>query len=398
MNIQNLLPPRPDSVILKGEILPGPRAVAVAGTHYEMGRQHGEQMRDLIIPFTQDIEASCKRLGMVGDQFEELLAKNEDLMTQMTPDVLEELRGVSEGAKIIFLDALKMYLVPDMGYAIPYEEMRQKVYGYSDSNECTAFIVNTGGTDGGKPFVLQNRDSSASAAGTARRITVVAKPTNGYALVSHSRPGRNGGFGVNEAGLAISATAVNATDSVKALAEYKPCGIQGYALGKLILENCATIDEAMDYLKTTPGGYMGLNISLADCKGGVVRLERSYDHQNYTYPEVTLNDKGNFITATNHFPSRNMNPLSPPREKYEGTYYRYDRAREILQTQKDPIDLKTMINFARDHNNGPGEFSICNHGEKTCSNSSILAEPAKRRFWVLSGTPCQNEYVEYSIP
>lgn len=394
MTQQIQLPARPNSVILKDQVLPAPRAVSVSGTHYEMGKQHGEQMRDLITQFIPDIETSCQKIGVTGERLEELVRKN----NRVTPDVIEELKGVAEGAKISFDYTLKMVLVPDMGYAIPYDAMRAKVYGYGDPDDCTAIIVNTGATHDGLPFVLQNRDSSATPEGTMRRITVVSKPANGYAMVTHSRPGRNGGFGLNEKGLAISATAVNASDSIEALVANKICGIQGYTLGKLILENCATIDEAMEYLKTSPGGYMGLNISLADCKGGVVRLERSYGQKNFTYPEVTREDKGNFISATNHFPSRNMNPLSPSRWKYEGTYQRHDRARQILQIQEEPINLQTMMSYARDHVNGPGEYSICNHGDKTCSNSSILAEPAKNRLWVLTGTPCQNEYIEYKIP
>lgn len=398
MTQQIQLPARPDAVILKGQVLPAPRAVLVTGTQFDMGKQHGEQMRDLIIHHVQSVDATLKTLGFEGERLEAILAKNEDLIIQMTPDVMEEMQGISEGAKISVTEALKIYLAPDMGYAIPYDEMRRKVYGYDTSEDCTAFAVNTGTTRDGNPFVLQNRDSSATPEGTQKRITVVAKPENRYALVSHSRPGRNGGFGLNEKGLMFCATAVNSLDSATALAANKPCGIQGYTLGKLILENCATIDEAMDYLKTSPGGYMGLNILLADCKGGVVRLERSYEKKHFTYPEETLNDRGNFICCTNHFPSRNMNPLSPSREKYPGTYHRHDRARELLQQHAGQIDLDTMFSFARDHANGPGQFSICNHGEKTCTNASILSQPAKQRLFVLTGTACQNEYVAYKVP
>ena len=62
------------------------------------------------------------------------------------------------------------------------------------------------------------------------------------------------------------------------------------------------------------------------------------------------------------------------------------------------IDINSLQAAARDHVNYP-DLSICRHGEFVCTNSSLITQthPNPRYIWILTGTPCENEYMEFSL-
>jgi hypothetical protein len=165
------------------------------------------------------------------------------------------------------------------------------------------------------------------------------------------------------------------------------------------MERCASVDEALSYAESKPGGYMGLNVLLIDDKGDAAKIERAYGSINTIVPEKASYPTNFTIAATNHFSSRKMNKLGPSSEKnYSSSYYRYDRIKELLTSKAGQISFSTFEAFSRDHGNGPGDLSICRHGKSICTNSAFIVEPKRRRLHVLTGTPCQNKYTVFHCP
>jgi isopenicillin-N N-acyltransferase-like protein len=376
---------------------PPPRVVRVRGSSREMGRQHGEQLKDLLLQYRTSTESSYKRVGYVGERLAKTIALNEEALERVLPQLMEELHGIAEGAKIPYDDILSMYLCPEIVSAQPLDVVYQRYYREESQKGCTSFAACAKATKGGAPLLAQTRDTSPS--GVEYRITVTAEPAEGYSYVAHSRPTLNGGYGVNSKGVSIAAPTVHTLDSVTAINSSKPSGITDSTLSKIVMEKCASIDDALEYAESRPGGYMGLNVLLVDQDGNMAKVERSYDSFNTSVPEKALYSTNFVMAATNHFSSEKMNRLGPSSERdYASSYHRYDRIMELLTSEAGHISYDVFEAFSRDHGNGPGDLSICRHGNSVCTNAAFIVELRKRRLHVLTGTPCQNNFVTFRSP
>jgi len=361
-----------------------------------MGRQHGQQLKDLLPRYSTSTQSSYQKAGYIGERLAKTIAMNEKELEQSSPGLVEELHGVAEGANMAYDDVLSMYLCPEIVSAQPLDMVHQG-YCRKENQRCTAFAACAKATKDGAPLLAQTRDASPS--GVEYRITVIAEPENGFSYVAHSRPTLNGGYGVNSKGVSMAAPTIYTLDSVDALNAGKPSGITDSTLSKIVMERCASIDEALEYAESRPGGYMGLNVLLIDQEGDMAKIERAYESINTILPEKASCLRDFTIAATNHFSSRKMNQIgSLSAEEYASSHHRYDRIRKLLASKAGDLSYDAFEAFSRDHANGPGDLSICRHGEAICTNSAFIAEPAKRRLHILTGTPCLNEYTTYECP
>jgi isopenicillin-N N-acyltransferase-like protein len=361
-----------------------------------MGRQHGEQLKDLLLRYRTSTQSSYEKIRYVGERLAKTIAINEKELVRASPQLVEELHGVAEGAKMAYDDVLSMYLCPEIVSSQPLDVVHQGYYR-EENQGCTSFAACAKATKDGAPLLAQTRDASAS--GVEYRITVIAEPENGFSYVAHSRPTLNGGYGVNSKGVSIAAPTVYTLDSVAALNAGKPSGITDSTLSKIVMERCASVDEALEYAESRPGGYMGLNVLLIDQEGNMAKIERAYESINTIFPEKASYLTNFTIAATNHFSSRKMNQIgASSAEEYASSHHRYDRIKELLTSKAGQISYDTFEAFSRDHANGPGDLSICRHGKAICTNSAFIVEPAKRRLHILTGTPCLNEYTTYECP
>ena len=354
-------------------------------------------MKDLLLRYKTSTKSSYERVGYVGERLAKTIALNEKALERVLPSLMEELRGVAEGAQMLYDDILSMYLCPEIVSVQPPDVVYRRYYREESQDGCTSFAACGKATKDGAPLLAQTRDSSPS--GVEYRITVISEPADGYSYVAHSRPTLNGGYGVNSKGISIAAPTVHTLDSVTAINSDKPSGITDSTLSKIVMENCASVDEALKYAEAKPGGYMGLNVLLIDQEDNMAKIERAYDSINTIRPERASYAVNFTMAATNHFSSRQMNRLGPSGEKdYASSCHRYDRIKELLTSQAGHMNHDTFEDFSRDHCNGPGDLSICRHGKAICTNSAFIIEPAKRRFHVLTGTPCQNKYTTFHCP
>ena len=121
--------------------------VKVKGTPYEQGIQQGEQLRELILHNIGEV-----RKKMVSDhvdmiRYEEFVKKNADFLERTQSDIFEEMRGISEGAKIPFEEILMLN--------IPAYFMT----GYFNQ-ECSMIMARGKATADGCTYVIKNRDMS----------------------------------------------------------------------------------------------------------------------------------------------------------------------------------------------------------------------------------------------
>jgi isopenicillin-N N-acyltransferase-like protein len=355
-----------------------------------MGKQHGSQIASLVRAAVNQAGSIITGSHQMSDaKLQGLVDYHKEITKNLRPEQFEELRGVAEGAGVDYARLLELFLARELPYG--FHDMPQSASCVAE--ECTAWAAAGEATKEPEPLLAQNRDCLYDSG--EYRIVIIAQPYGKQSFVATGRVGSNDGYGVNKEGLAIMAPAVRPSDSITAANNHQPPGIQSYTLARMILETCETVREAVDLVRHTPPGYMGLNWLIIDRDNHIAKVERSYGRVNVTLPEAS--DSANkVIAATNHYSSKEMMSLNT--SIGGSTRKRYDRISTLLTMKAGKLDFDAFLELARDHHNGPGELSICNHGQEYGTNLSMIAQPMVPRLSVLRGSPCLNDFVEYDCP
>jgi hypothetical protein len=113
---------------------------------------------------------------------------------------------------------------------------------------------------------------------------------------------------------------------------------------------------------------------------------------SYTQFAVEILRGDRVAARANHF--KLIHDLNDP-EDIAG-HKRYARCMELLEGNSGNITREKMIEFSRDHANGPGPNSICRHGQAPEEETSLAAmvmeinpdQPKKSLVTIALGKPC----------
>jgi len=256
-----LLAVAPHPALLAGNpALPGSaarlRVVDLAGTPYHMGQVHGQtlkaEIRDLVERWEKDLE---KAYGVTADVFiRALLAKTDfkPAIDRWTPGLLDEVRGIADGAGIDF-DTMYAYqlidevwtLGPDLGFP-----------------KCTT--VASGKRTGNPAFVAQTLDLPAIYHGY-QTVLRIRDEENGLEALVFTIPGVVAANGMNSRSVGVCVNAVTQlayspkglpvdfvirgllrrktyADAVKFLEDIQPAAPQTYLVGGL--EDAAVFERS----------------------------------------------------------------------------------------------------------------------------------------------------------
>ncbi len=211
--------------------LPAGRRVRAAGTHHQLGLQHGRQMAEAIHAFLEDRLARLVPLmdehamGDLGAR----VAAHARIIERVLPSMAEEVHGLAQGAAISVEQA---YLL----------QLRRELTGFHRlpaQGDCTTFARLA---PGGAGTVAQTIDLNGDM--TPELSTLELTHTDGSQLAMASFTGLLGYLGVNDRGLAIGLNLVLAGD-------WQP-GIPGYMVIRHLLDRADSVDEALEVLQGLP--------------------------------------------------------------------------------------------------------------------------------------------------
>ncbi|WP_156289174.1 C45 family autoproteolytic acyltransferase/hydolase [Oceanobacillus salinisoli] len=222
------------------------------GDHYKFGYMQGELLRDSPILYNRQ-----KQWGSNKRNFN--ISKDEVIHALLTfaPGILEEIHGLADALKMEIIQALKEF----GGYYIEYGK-----------SGCSIFT--------GNKYMIRNYDNEPI---SYEGRYVIYQPTDkGYATIGPSMQITGRTDGLNEKGLAMGYNFVHRkkTDD----------GFVCNMIGRIILETCATIDEAVSLLKEIPHRH-SFNYILLDRNEETIIVEAS--------PRKVETRKSNI--CTNHF-------------------------------------------------------------------------------------------------
>jgi len=290
------------------------------GSSYQIGLKQGEQISPTVSQTLQSKETSKIALR---------------LLEKLSPQLLEELKGLADGFCLPITTVIEAY----SGYDVPFPAMG-----------CSTLVKDS--------YYVRNYDFSPDLY-DAR--LVFSQPIKGFASVGFSQQIIGRLDGMNEKGLVIGLHFVNQ--------EHKEPGFLATTIVRMVLEQCKTTSEAIDLLKNVPHGYC-YNYSITDMQGNSGIVEASPQHQ-----EVIRSPA---IACTNHFETnilqtknRKHMQMSLKRKRYlqtlieeeltpEEAFYRFNHHQSPLffQDYKDyfgtlhtvlysPYDLKVMVNIGK---------------------------------------------------
>ncbi|MFW9789035.1 MAG: C45 family autoproteolytic acyltransferase/hydrolase [Candidatus Thorarchaeota archaeon] len=320
---------------------------------------------------TGDYRSIGKRLGLIHKQAGRVLSipsesKREFAMEcskaveRHAPGLLDEIKAASKTASWK-LDALLV-----------------DALAYDYHGRCTVLAVSGEETADGMPLFGRNHDWMMSI--LPYSIVMDSNPTGSMrSLQFIETPGLSAG-GINESGLALGVTLV-----VRNTITPRP-GIAANVAARWILDNFATTNEAVDYLRAIPhvSGYTTL---IADVEGSMARVEVSPDKVVVGEPEDGL------ILASTHYLCEEMYEYENLDLEFEWTYEKERRVRDWYKVHRGRIGLKDVQDVLSSHEDG-----VCCHwleeGEDAGTTWSWAASLGTNKLHASLGAPCDRGYKE----
>lgn len=369
--------------------------VEVRGDPRECGRQHGEACREQVRQYADALlgvlggEAALRGLdaGGVGDgadrppglSREALYARAMTFLPSFeafAPHLVEEIRGIAEGAGVPFGAALLVNVRAEVAGVVTPD-----VRGIPTTSVegCTAFAVGRGATLRGDLYLGQNQDQAPEM--EALGIVLRVRPAHGPPAVMATFGGLVGYPGLNAAGVAHFQNALSNAVWRHALPHYP---MKRALLEQSDLTGClAVFDRAR---LASCGNYV-----LGDRSGRLLDIEATPDGYAALEPERGV------VVHTNHFRSDRFRPQERLLTSLPDSTARLSRMVGLLAAGHGKITLETVKDALRDHEDLPG--AICRHEPERPMKTiaSIIAEPDAGRLHVARGNPCRSEYVAYDV-
>ncbi len=359
------------------------QVIHIKGDHYQMGYQHGQQVRPLRPHIVKAIEARFVQLEQDGpdETFEALVWETQQVLQTVDPSTVDVIRGLAGSLDLEFDRLLRYNLVAFLNDALTTRRYQTNHKNAETSEGCTTWAAAKPATADSQPILVKNRDYRLEH--LPLQIVARAEPETGYRYTYVTSAGSPGVFvaGFNEAGLAIADTHVSSTDVGP--------GLPTYALSMHILEDHNTVRSALTYLQSVP--RLGRNnLLLADADGDIALFEMGH------HSSAVLTTKTGILVNTNHFNSSVMQPYfvdTSSRALQGNTFQRYEKVTEVLNNAYGHIDVAIAQQLMASHTNSLA--SVCRHRSSYSDTSTISAAlflPAQRRMLFCYGQPCQGTY------
>ncbi|MCE9606444.1 MAG: C45 family peptidase [Planctomycetia bacterium] len=336
-----------------------------AGEPYELGRAYGETLTKLIHQTVADTFAMAAAAGENRAAALAWSAAQLPKIARLAPHLVEELRGIADGARLALDEVVAIQVRPGTG------RMR---------GGCTAIAAAGAATIDGRPLGAQNRDLFPGT--RAKMVLTLLRPQGRRPLLMHSVPGELGGTGFNGDGLALFANSLGAKNGRNWM---------GTPVLRRVLLETADADAAVAAARSLEGPAVG-SFLLVDAAGKIRNLE--------ILPErvaVIARDAGTYA-HTNHCHDATQQDYELQPLQYPGSIGRCRTMDRALAAVAGRIDVEQMKLLLSQHE--PAEETICRHSDIPTEHETAatsIVEPATRTLHISYGPPCEGRFTTYSL-
>jgi isopenicillin-N N-acyltransferase-like protein len=334
--------------------------VHVKGSHYEVGRQIGTQLKDNLVRSVERMkqQEDWPRVRAEAELFLQYSKK-------YVPEYVTEVQGAADAAGLALEDL----------FAGLCEEIGDPNYRYTRG--CSDLIASNDVTKDGTVLVAHNNDTSVS---TQERVTIIHYEVDGEPeIVAVGYGGLGISVGYNSAGISLTGNQLDSNDM--------RVGVPRMLLVRKILA-AKTIGEAIDaaILEHRASNY---NQVITDSNGEIYSIEGSATDYEPIYAE------DGYLVHTNHYTSPRMRHFEYDTHQITSSIVRYNRGRRLMKKHAGQITIEKLQEFLSDHVNHPR--SICRHGKWLKSTFSVVINLSTLTMYLARGNPCEVKYNEYNL-
>jgi predicted choloylglycine hydrolase len=333
-----------------------------AGSHRELGRQHGEQAAEKIKGHLERITSADRQSRA---KLRARTAAFRPLFETYCPHLLEEIRGLAEGAGISLAEALAVNIRGELSHA--------------GKEGCTTYVIGRRGTSDREILAGQNSDMETWVPPLGYILHL--KPNNKPEVLMWTFGGMIGYHGMNSRGLAHFANALGGGPASR-------LGMPHYPVKRLMLE-CDSVDQVIRLLEKIPLASNG-NYVLCDGHGNIADIEATT-----AGPQVLRDQGAGFLAHTNHYLCSRYAHEENFKQSWKDSFPRLDRMNSLVRSKFPSLQVDDIKTFLSDHKGYP--TSICRHDADSRTVASLISEPSQRRLDAAVGNPCTNRYVTYSM-
>ncbi len=382
------------------EVRGGLNVLKLAGSHYEMGYQHGALLREEIAKgpmpyFARPVENFAPFKHMNG-LMRWLTAKYFDwkiyrpLLKASPKEYVSELKGMADGCGLPFAEVFRGNMLSDLNMNL-IKVLEKKALKTAGEAGCTSFAAFDKATADGSLVMGRNTDYSGGGLWDTNQTVVFYEPEDGYKFVSVSSAGlMKCNSCMNEKGVCLGAHFLFLNDT-------KSDGVSFTFLEFEIMKKAGSVDEALTIVKRNPraGAFAFL---LADGKArqaavveasanrvGVRRAENGvvWETNMATTPEIEPVD----VFFRNGI---GKNPIA-----------RFERMRMLVNENRGSITPSRAARFMGDH------MDMCSDSMRPAGGiisqvtnlTSAVFHPGDFDFWVADGLSpvCNNPYRRFNL-
>jgi len=366
--------------------------VSVAGSALERGVRIGQLTQSKVAYSLDTYERLFALCDITWAQAVQQGLGYLDALSALSPNYLEELQGIAQGASVDFESLLalncrteilpsnflsKALLLSDKPHVV---EKASQLCPNATVNECTSFAV--AGAEQNF-WLAQNWDWC----GLQRNAMSVIESHihDGLCHLTVTESGMLAKIGMNSHGLAITLNILRSDKDGAAE------GVPVHFLLRSLLD-CESVEHCID-LVTAMKFSSSSNVMVLDANGQIASFELS------PYGVKVLNASEDGLCHTNHFLHDALESHDVGRPGNESTINRLNRANASVHPQMSKADIVDLLSDQSD-----GLESICRFGDPTFppiaqieTVTAVIMNTADKTLSVSAAQPSLSEFVTYSI-
>ncbi|MFE6888653.1 C45 family autoproteolytic acyltransferase/hydolase [Streptomyces sp. NPDC057694] len=385
---------------MASRILP---VIDISGAPLDRGRQYGEAVRpQLHAALAYYEEAFGQSAGLTWDQVTARAARWLEPVRDYAPELVDEMRGIADGAGVGLLDVLALNARGEVIYDRSFKSMataekptEEPAEGPSEdlaeepveepAEGCTSFAAFGAASGDGHVWAGQNWDWRAGVADTVVMIRIVQppKPT----VIMQVEAGQVGRQGANSAGIALNANGLGGRFS-------DAIGLPQTVVRRSVLDT-HTVTDALDVLCRTRA-HIASNALLTCREGFAVDLETTPAGIGWMYPTDGLLVHGNHYQAG--VPAALAADYRPVSSDSLVRVPRAEQGLAALRASTGPDESRKIVKQAMSDHLGLPE-SLCTHPDVRAPEIkhwmtlvSSCVDLTSGDYHVTAGTPCDRDY------
>ncbi|MWA12818.1 C45 family autoproteolytic acyltransferase/hydolase [Streptomyces sp. BA2] len=357
--------------------------IEISGTPIERGRQYGEAVRpQLHTALAYYEEAFGQSSGLTWDQVAARAARWLEPVRDYAPHLVEEMRGIAEGAGVELPDILALNARGEVIYDRSFAQMKADE---EPAEGCTSFAAYGEASGDGHVWAGQNWDWRAGVADTVVMLRIVQPPHP--TLIMQVEAGQIGRQGANSAGIALNANGLGGRFS-------DAIGLPQTVVRRSVLDQ-HTITDALDVLCRTRA-HIASNALLTCREGFAVDLETTPAGHGWMYPTDGLLVHGNHYQAG--IPAAIAADYRPMSSDSLVRVPRAEQGLKSLRSSTGADESRKLIKQAMSDHLGHPE-SLCTHPDPRkpevkhwSTLVSSCVDLTSGDYHVTAGTPCDRDY------